>query len=59
VTWSALSPAGLPATETLLKVDFVDGQHGWVLSTPDASTLSPLHLYRTVDGGASWTALMP
>lgn len=59
VTWSALSPAGLPATESLLKVDFVDGQHGWVLSTPDASTLSPLHLYRTVDGGASWTALMP
>lgn len=59
VTWSALSPSGIPATESILKVDFVDGQYGWALATPDASTLSPLHLYRTVDGGASWTQLMP
>ena len=59
VTWSAMSPAGIPATDSILKVDFVDGQYGWVLSTPDPSTMSPLHLYRTVDGGASWTQLMP
>ena len=59
VTWSAMSLAGIPATDSLLKVDFVDGQYGWVLGTPDPSTMSPLHLYRTVDGGATWTQLMP
>jgi hypothetical protein len=59
LTWAAMTLTGIPATESLLKVDFVDGQYGWVIATPDSSTLSPLKLYRTEDGGASWTQLLP
>ncbi len=59
VTWSAMSLSGIPATEYFLKVDFVDGQYGWVLTTPDDSTWTPLNLYRTEDGGVTWTQLLP
>ena len=59
VTWSAMPLSGIPATETILKVDFVDGQNGWVLTTPDSSTWTPLNFYHTVDGGATWTQLLP
>jgi len=59
MTWSAMALSGIPATESILKVDFVDGQHGWAVSTPDSSTLSPLNFYRTDDGGSTWTQLLP
>ncbi len=59
VTWSAMSLSGIPTTEHFLKVDFVDGQYGWVLTTPDDSTWTPLNLYRTEDGGVTWTQLLP
>ena len=59
MTWAAMSLTGIPSTESILKVDFVDGQYGWVITTPDSSTLSPLKLYRTEDGGANWTQLLP
>ena len=59
MTWSAMSLTGIPAAESIQKVDFVDGQHGWALSTPDADTLSPLNFYRTEDGGSTWTQLLP
>ena len=57
--WSAVSGYGLPTGEYFLKVDFVDSQNGWVLTTPDDSTWTPLNLFRTTDGGASWTQLLP
>jgi photosystem II stability/assembly factor-like uncharacterized protein len=59
LTWSPMASSGIPASETLLKVDFVDAEHGWVLGTPDSSTWSPLNFYRTTDGGATWTKLLP
>jgi photosystem II stability/assembly factor-like uncharacterized protein len=59
VTWSTLATTGIPAGEFFLKVDFVDSQHGWVLTTPDDMTWDPLKLYRTTDGGASWVLLLP
>ncbi len=59
VTWSAVSTPGIPTGEFFLNVDFVDGQHGWVLTTPDDDTWDPLFLYRTSNGGASWTQLLP
>ncbi len=57
--WSAVSGSGIPSGEFFLRVDFVDAQNGWVLTTPDDSTWSPLNLFRTTDGGASWTQLLP
>ncbi|HEY9122634.1 MAG TPA: hypothetical protein VIM80_06530 [Brevefilum sp.] len=59
VTWSLPAMAGIPAGEFLLKLDFVDDQHGWVLATPDEDTWEPRKLYRTDDGGANWTQLLP
>jgi photosystem II stability/assembly factor-like uncharacterized protein len=48
---------GIPAGTFFLDVEFVDSQHGWVVTTPDGDTWEPLELYRTTDGGASWTVL--
>ena len=59
MTWSAMATSGIPAGEVLLKVDFVDSLHGWVVSIPDEMTWEPLKLYRTIDGGASWELLLP
>jgi len=58
-TWTPAAGSGIPAGESILEVDFVDGQHGWVIATPDESTLIPLKLYRTIDGGANWSQLLP
>jgi photosystem II stability/assembly factor-like uncharacterized protein len=57
--WSIVTGSGLPAGEFFLKVDFVDDQNGWVITTPDDSTWSPLKLLRTTDGGSNWTQLLP
>lgn len=57
-TWSVVPTSGIPAGEFFLKVDFVDSQHGWVLTTPDDSTWEPLKLYRTTDGSLTWTGLL-
>jgi len=59
VTWSLSAMTGIPAGEIFLKLDFVDDQHGWVLATPDEDTWEPRKLYRTDDGGANWTQLLP
>ncbi len=59
VTWSALSAEGIDIAEVFLRVDFVDQQHGWVLTTPSSDTWEPLKHYRTEDGGASWSLLAP
>lgn len=59
LTWSAGFMGGIPPGEVLLGVDFVDSQHGWVLTTPDSITWEPLKFYRTEDGGESWVLLLP
>jgi photosystem II stability/assembly factor-like uncharacterized protein len=59
LTWLEMSSTGIPGGEIYLKVDFVDSQHGWVLTTPDEDTWARLYMYQTRDGGASWTRLMP
>ena len=59
ITWSASSTEGIPTGEVFLKVDFVDSLNGWVLTTPDSSTWETLKFYRTADGGANWTLLLP
>jgi len=58
-TWTPVAGAGIPPGEAILEVDFVDDQHGWVIATPDESTLVPLKLYRTTDSGANWSQLLP
>jgi photosystem II stability/assembly factor-like uncharacterized protein len=57
--WFVPSSSGIPSDEFYLKVDFVDSQHGWTITTPDDSTWEPTKLYRTADGGATWTLLSP
>jgi photosystem II stability/assembly factor-like uncharacterized protein len=56
-TWTVVPAVGIPAGTFFLDVEFVDSQHGWVVTTPDGDTWEPLELYRTTDGGASWTVL--
>ncbi len=46
-TWA---PQGLPASGGVQQLTFTDAQHGWAVLLP-ADTL-----YRTLDGGADWTA---
>jgi photosystem II stability/assembly factor-like uncharacterized protein len=58
-TWSAVLTAGIAEGEVFLNVDFVDHINGWVLTTPDSTTWELLKLYRTDDGGANWSVLVP
>jgi len=57
--WTPMPAGGIGAGEVILDVDFVDGQHGWVVTTPNESTYTPLIFYRTTDGGTTWTQLLP
>jgi photosystem II stability/assembly factor-like uncharacterized protein len=56
-TWTVVPAVGIPAGTFFMDVEFVDEVHGWVVTTPDGDTWKPLAVYRTVDGGASWTLL--
>jgi photosystem II stability/assembly factor-like uncharacterized protein len=57
-TWTSRPALRIPATVT--SWSFVDSDHGWLLATPQApSQLLPARLYRTEDGGLSWTDLGP
>ncbi|NTV37993.1 MAG: hypothetical protein HGA82_02225 [Anaerolineales bacterium] len=47
----------LDLTDTLAQLDFVDGYLGWALTGQDDTGAS--RLYRTEDGGATWTQLIP
>jgi photosystem II stability/assembly factor-like uncharacterized protein len=59
LTWSSPAMAGIPPADFILNLDFVDDLNGWALTTPDDYTWSPLRLFRTTDGGATWTPLLP
>jgi len=54
-TWN-LVKTNINVTDTLMTIDFVDATTGWTL-TGDAS--SHYSLYKTIDGGATWNALIP
>ncbi len=58
-TWTANTLSGIGTGEIFLDVDFVDDQHGWVITTPNPDTWSPRKLYRTTDGGSNWVQLLP
>ncbi len=56
VTWYDVTPPNPPPLGYSARAEFLDEMHGWVLvadtSNPNAGTL-----YRTSDGGVSWTPL--
>jgi photosystem II stability/assembly factor-like uncharacterized protein len=54
-TWSTVSPNIAPG-DTLASFQFVDAGTGWAL-TDDAG--GHRSFYKTTDGGATWTALVP
>jgi len=54
-TWSSISP-NINIQDSLAAFQLVDPMNGWAL-TIDASNHSSL--YRTADGGHTWTALIP
>jgi photosystem II stability/assembly factor-like uncharacterized protein len=59
VVWFVPSMTGIPEGAFFLEIDFVDENHGWVLTTPSDETREPVRLYRTSDGGETWTSLTP
>ena len=54
-TWNLVN-TNINVTDTLMTIDFVNATTGWTL-TGDAS--SHYSLYKTIDGGATWNALIP
>ena len=54
-TWSSISP-NINVQDTLTSFQFVDPLKGWALTT-DANSHSGL--YKSVDGGQTWTTLIP
>ena len=59
MNWNPVTISTGPVGEFLLKINFVDDQHGWAIATPDDETWEPRKLYRTSDGGVNWTQLVP
>ncbi len=55
-TWERLSPSGIGDAQCKDTIAFVDARHGY-LSTYDPNS-APL-IYRTTDGGLTWTASRP
>ena len=55
VTWATVAP-NINIADTLMGFQFVDASNGWAV-TGDAS--SHYSLYKTTDGGATWTPLIP
>ena len=55
VTWNQVN-TNINVTDTLMRIDFVNASTGWAL-TGDAS--SHYLLYKTIDGGATWTTIIP
>jgi len=56
-SWIPVAIPGIPAGRVILDVDFVDSMHGWLLVTPDDSTMDTIELYGTTDGAATWQGL--
>lgn len=57
ISWMPVATPGIPAGRVILEVDFVDSLHGWMLVTPDDSTMDTIELFGTTDGGATWQGL--
>ncbi len=55
VTWNQIV-TNVNVSENLMKMEFVDGETGWML-TGDA--VNHHSLYKTLDGGATWNILIP
>jgi len=55
VTWNQVN-TNINVTDTLMRIDFVNASTGWAL-TGDATP--HYSLYKTIDGGATWTTLIP
>ena len=54
-SWSTVTP-NVNIKDNLVSIQFINGTTGWAL-TSDAT--SHRMLYKTVDGGATWTVLIP
>jgi photosystem II stability/assembly factor-like uncharacterized protein len=57
ISWMPVATPSIPAGRVILEVDFVDSLHGWMLVTPDDSTMDTIELFGTTDGGVSWQGL--
>ena len=55
VTWHNVSPANPGVLGYAVIVDFLDDQNGWML-VPDTANMLVGTLYRTGDGGATWSS---
>jgi len=55
VTWHNVTPANTGALGYAVITNFLDNQNGWVL-VPDTKNMLVGTLYRTGDGGATWSS---
>lgn len=53
-TWSQL-PAAFNRSERATLIDFVDANNGWLVTVDNKNSL---RMYRTTDGGGTWTAVI-
>jgi photosystem II stability/assembly factor-like uncharacterized protein len=44
------------ATSPIVQIDFLDAQHGWIVSTPNCCSMgpNPFDLWHTANGGVTW-----
>jgi photosystem II stability/assembly factor-like uncharacterized protein len=54
-SWTTITP-NINIKDNMVSVQFVNATTGWALTSDSASHRA---LYKSVDGGATWTALIP
>jgi photosystem II stability/assembly factor-like uncharacterized protein len=55
LTWASVAP-NINVIDTLMQIDFVNATTGWVLT---GDTSNHYSLYKTTDGGETWTQFIP
>ncbi len=58
-TWSVSTISGAPASMYVNDIAFVNPTNGLVLGTTSSGTVVTYYLFKTADGGATWTSISP
>jgi photosystem II stability/assembly factor-like uncharacterized protein len=54
-SWSVL-PVAFSAREDVTQIEFIDPRNGWIITVDSKSVV---RLYRTSDGGGTWSVVIP
>ena len=54
-TWTATTVAGLPSNALISDISALDANTAWIVTAPSANPVTANGIWKTVNGGTSWT----